>query len=325
MQNSAAHVFDASAPAYSAVKVWNRIMSCDRTPARLTTLKDQGETGVYRLHAIGPEGENVIAKRSLAGETEIERAVYQDVLSQLPQPALKCYGIGQDEESEYAWLFLEDAGDESYAANDPRQTAMLCKWLAVMHCCASRLPSAALLPDRGPAHYLNALASGSRKIRDCLSNPALQENDTETLDDILRRLASIGCRWKQVEDFCDGMPKTLVHGDFAGKNTRVRGSGADLTFYPLDWATAGWAVAAADLELDIDIELYWSFTREMWPRHHLDDWKQMALYGRIFRVLAGIEWAAVSLEYEWVSRPMSYMRAYDAYLEESIQAAGWEG
>jgi len=92
---------------------------------------------------------------------------------------------------------------------------------------------------------------------------------------------------------CAGVPSTLVHGDFRPKNAYLRDDGAGMCLFPIDWEMAGWGVPAADLTR-VDLRAYWAVVRERWPDVDLGTVERLALFGQIFRLLAGIGWAATN-------------------------------
>src|SRR3990172_6727851 len=81
----------------------------------------------------------------------------------------------------------------------------------------------------------------------------------------------------------------------------------------MDWETAGWGVPAADLAPcsgvppapQMDMTLYGSMVRECWPSLDTQAIQRLATVGRLFRRLAAIHWASVSLAYEYVEDPIA--------------------
>ncbi len=123
------------------------------------------------------------------------------------------------------------------------------------------------------------------------------------------------------------MPATLVHGDFARQNVRVRHGQAGLVLLPFDWGTAGWGVPAADLAGSAtfasqfpgarhilagcaDIVAYRSAIGDMWPLLDVESLQRLANVGSIFRVLAAINWDTWMLD-----RP-----AATGYIDEFIDS-----
>jgi aminoglycoside phosphotransferase (APT) family kinase protein len=96
------------------------------------------------------------------------------------------------------------------------------------------------------------------------------------------------------------MPCTVVHGDFVPKNVRVARRAGRLVVLPFDWETAGWGPPAADLAsfqkgIRPDLTHYANAVAGAWPGLGIDDLMAMSDLGRLFRVLAAIDWASVGL------------------------------
>jgi aminoglycoside phosphotransferase (APT) family kinase protein len=120
------------------------------------------------------------------------------------------------------------------------------------------------------------------------------------------------------------MPRTLVHGDFVGKNVRVRKGPTGSTLLPFDWESAGYGVPAADLDR-LDTAVYYSTISEFWTSLRLEDVQQLAKYGRISWLINFVFWAAPNLAYPWVEKTMRrQMIYYHSWLTDSIRMVGWE-
>ena len=136
-----------------------------------------------------------------------------------------------------------------------------------------------------------------------------------------------------MERFCEGIPQTLVHGDFVGKNVTIRSGQDGKTLLPFDWENAGWGVPAVDLAqaalprtsflANPELATYLSLVRGRWPGLDLATIEGLANYGRIFRCLAALHWEAQSLAHQWVEWPLKNMAAYEAELLDAMQTAGW--
>src|SRR5262249_55908333 len=145
------------------------------------------------------------------------------------------------------WLFVEDVGDRRLSDSSAEAQVLAARWLARLHASAGDLAAARRLPDIGTARYLAALRgarAGGRGHPGDRAPTAAQRAIPAALLDELDRLES---RWPEVELACEGLPRTMVHGDFRPKNVRVRGRDANATLFALDWEMAGWGVPAADL------------------------------------------------------------------------------
>jgi len=318
-------------PEHPAVKAWGKLLPGRVEPESIEILQEHKKSAVYRLVGVGPRGSTIIAKRCWTATALIERAIYEEILPHLPITALRYYGSTQDEDDEFCWLFLEDVGSERFSPLIEEQRALVARWLGMMHTSAARVAAAARLPDRGPSHYLEHLQSARETILRNLTNPALKPDDVALLETILSQCDVLESRWSQMEKCCEGMPSTLVHGDFRPKNVYVRTDHAGTGLFPIDWETAGWGVPAADLapsrELlpahQLDMTAYWFIVRECWPSLDFQAIQRLANVGRIFRRLAYISWESTSLAYEWLEKPMKAMRTYQAELADAIQTAPW--
>ncbi len=107
-------VLDANLLEHPAAIAWRKVAPDHGAPDRITKLKETRRSRVYRLHGAGPRGAPVIAKLCTSAGVAIERAIYEDVLPNLPVTALRFYGLLED--SEGHWLFLEDSGSQKYSS-----------------------------------------------------------------------------------------------------------------------------------------------------------------------------------------------------------------
>ena len=330
---------------HPAVKAWSELRPARVAPERIEVLRERQKVShkatVYRLAGVGLASSAVIAKRRPQASAVIERTIYEEVLPHLPMTALHYYGFVEEPDRTFGWLFLEDAGSEEYSPYIGEHRALAAQWLGLMHTSAACVAAADRLPDRGLGHYLEHLRSGRDRILRNLANPALKVDDLAVLRSIVSQCAILESHWSQMERLCEGLPRTLVHGDFTGKNLRVRTGQVGIALLPFDWEMAGWGVPAADMaqsarldrgdfsakrrtfSANPDVATYWSVVREHWPSLDLRTIQQLANCGKMFRSLAAINWEAYSLSYEWVERAMGHMRIYQAELADAIRTAPW--
>src|SRR5207247_194051 len=122
------------------------------------------------------------------------------------------------------------------------------------------------------------------------------------------RLCDVAAHWDRLEEVCEGAPRTLVHGDFNGKNLRLRSENGHSTIVVFDWEAAGWGVPAADLaqaaqfsrlSASPDLPSYWSMVRERWPNASPEALERLAHCGSAFRALAGLSWELPNLASDW--------------------------
>jgi aminoglycoside phosphotransferase (APT) family kinase protein len=308
---------------HPAVQAWATIVPGARKPETIEVLRRGGKkAAIYRLMNAAPheDGRAVIAQRARLSKALIERAIYHDVLPHLPVPAPRFYGFLEDG-PEFAWLFLEDVGADRYDPADPTHRALGARWLAQMHATAAGVAATRSLPAAGPARYLRHLRKGRSTIESHLANPAITAEESDELRMIVANLDRTEGAWARIEAVCAPFPKTLVHGDFRRKNVYLRRGPRGVEVLPIDWETAGWGVPAIDL-IRIDVATYCDAAQTTWPDLRFDVVSRVAVAGRIFSQLAGIDWVSPQLGYEdhlYIIRPMSWLRDFHAQLGDALR------
>ncbi|MGA7501055.1 MAG: phosphotransferase [Isosphaeraceae bacterium] len=295
----------------------------------VVTLKCREKSAVYRLVGAGPGESAVIVKRCLRTTGLIEHTIYKNVLPHLPVSALRSYGLVEGEGGRSCWLFLEDACGEVYSPENAAHRALAAQWLGLMHTSATRITPPPDLPDRGPGHYLGLLRSTREIILSSLTNPALTDDDVAVLESIVRQYNNLEARWDRVQKCCYGVPRTLVHNDFAGHNMRIRTREAGATLLPFDWEFAGWGIPAVDLVLSLlpsrrfswnpDLVAYWAVVREDWPEFDLQAIRRWANLATWFRCLNAISWDAPELAQNWAGEFIDTIRYYQAVMDCALQ------
>lgn len=322
---------------HPAIQFWRTIQPKSDEPTVIEILKEarhkknsnKKKSAVYRLKGIYGNGSAVIAKRCLRNAAAIERTIYQEILPRLPVPTLDYYGFLEEPDSNYCWLFVEDAAGQDYSPHKSEHRSAAGRFLGLLHASATSIDATARLPDRGPQYYLDQLRAAANTILRNLDNPALTGNDIMILRKILAQYELLESRWGEVKALCDNIPKTLVHGDFVAKNMYVRTSEEGVRVFPFDWEMAGWGAMIADLaqsppsstrfSANPDITVYWAMVRDFWPGVELQTLRYLAKFGTLFRLLVSIEWAAQSLAYEWIQGTMSRMNVYESRLANAIR------
>jgi aminoglycoside phosphotransferase (APT) family kinase protein len=169
-------------------------------------------------------------------------------------------------------------------------------------------------------------------ILQCLGNPALRMEDLMVLEAMMGQYGALESQWTQIAAFCDRVPRTLVHGDLAAKNARIRASQDGNRLMILDWETAGWGVPAIDLAQFTAGSLSPSLTAYSQSRDRLGaivDWPEgpelalLAGIGGIFRLIAAASWETDSLLTPWVERSMRNMKNYHAAMAACLREARW--
>jgi hypothetical protein len=270
------------------------LQECVRRPGELYRMI--GKPSVYRLASLGPGGVNVIAKRCESAAAAAECSIYENVLSHLPVSMLRYYGLVADDDQQFCWLFLEDAGEEPYLLEIEEYRVLAGRWLGLMNVSAQELRAVARLPDRGPGFYLERLLASRETIREILENSSLSNTDSALLRAIISHCDALEGQWGRIARFCNRMPRTLVHGDFAVQNARLRSGPAGTSLMIMDWEGAGWGSPAADLaqfvgeSLSPDLCTYYSVVGSNWPRLGLADLESHAELGRMFRLISSLDW-----------------------------------
>ena len=127
-----------------------------------------------------------------------------------------------------------------------------------------------------------------------------------------------------MEAFCSTLACTLVHGDLKPKNVRVRPGVSGIAIWVLDWERAGWAVPAADLECYADLAVYGSVVNALGTRISHRDIEMLAVYGKLFRLIASVEWDSQWLSTKWVEQPMINLRLYRERLGQLLDGEVWQ-
>ena len=255
---------------------------------------------VYQLSGSGTTRGDVIAKRSLRQYAGVERTVYEDILPDLPVSSLRYYGSTEDEDDpDYCWLFIEDADGRAYTPRLKAHRVAAGRYLGTLHTSSACHQALSKLPDRGPAHYLERLRSARQWIEKTL-NLELETEEIESLQTIISNLERLEGRWDQLLEFCESLPRTLVHGDFSDHNIRIRAMVPRTTLVSFDWADAGRGVPPVDIIgrfthrgshfVEPDIYTYWLVARKIWSLPNIQTIRKFETVGKTFRAISAVAW-----------------------------------
>ncbi len=317
---------------HRAVKAWRQIQPEWSEPEKIEILKLKRKTSVYRLSGGGLNGSASIAKRCRTPTATVERAVYDEFLPSLPMPAVRCRGFVPEPEGEFCWLFLEDAGTDAYSPASEEHRVLAGQWLGTLHRARLSADFQALLPDRGTNHYLQLLRATQAGLGARFDNPVLPADDVAMLRNVVAQCAVVEAHWDELERFCPGLPRTLVHGDFVVKNLRLGAGSNGPALLVFDWEMAGWGVPATDLAQFLgdtvtpDLEAYGSLLRQDFPQLDVHDIQRLADYGNLLRLVDKIFWETkrmVGDSYEFLLRSLTTVRLYEPQLASALRAAGW--
>jgi len=319
---------------HPAVRAWCGLYP-HAEPRSITPLRvRKRKSSVYRLEGVGQAGSPVIAKRCRTAVAQVERMVYEDVLADLTVPSLRYYGFVEEPDAASSWLFIEEASGPDYSNLLPEHRARAGRWLGLLHAAAADAAAGERLPDGGPGRYHERLRKLRETFRQHLDNPVLLPEDVAFLEGLLARLDDLAGRWHLVEGVCRGVPATLVHGDFNGRNMRLRTVGNEGTITVFDWEDAGWGVPAVDLAQQLtvpsgqlsanpDVPSYWSAVHQRWPHLSSEACWQLAYCGTVFRTLSAMSWIADDLANDWAHASLRDMRLYAAELDGALERLDW--
>jgi len=211
---------------------------------------------------------------------------------------LRYLGFVGEDEGEFGWLFIEDAGDGRYGPT--RHRRLLARWLGTLHGAAAALELPSSLPERGPDQHLEHLRAARATIFDGIANPALRAVDKGMLRALLSTFDRIESGWGGVESICADLPRTLVHGDLAHRHLRLRRDEAGPAILAFDWEWSGRGVPAADVHLlagatRADLACYRSAVLDHATGLGDDDLQALLLVGNGFRLLACADWVSTDL------------------------------
>jgi ATP-binding cassette subfamily B protein len=332
---------------HPAVTAWGRLHP-EAEPRALTVLKrskQKRKSATFRLEGCGPEGTSVIAKLCSRNDAKLERTIYRGVLPRFPAASLRYYGM-LDEDADWSWIFLEDAGVERYSPLIPEHRRLAARWLAALHGFAAEVPEASHLPPRGPAHYLKHLRSGRGALERQLYERAPGGAEMHILATLLFQLEVLESRWDDVRAFCKTLPRTLVHGDLSRSNMRVRAGESGMELVAFDWEKAGWGVPPPDLArlepherrsaarfkpsgefygfcADPCLETYRSVLRDESTYLRPETVERMATVGILFQCLATIDWLSLRFTPDWT--PTTQLVMCSLWISNAMQVAGWTG
>lgn len=309
---------------HPAAQIWHRIKGGNSIPSSIEKLigTSWNKSSIYRLNNVGPGGAHVIAKRANRTSLSAERIVYELILPQIPVSQLHCYGFFQEEESDFCWLFIDEATGMPYSESIETHKITASKWLGKIHAATARMKIPGDLPRVGPRRYVSFLEFACKRIIKHIDHANLTKTNQNVLRKIVGHCDTIKSHWDEIKSFCDTIPSCLVHGDFIGKNVRILLQDNEPLLYVLDWEASGWGVPAEDIG-GLDMDIYWSIIKDTDFSLNRQTLQRLSDLGLVFRYLAWIQATSVGLEYEWVEKTMQDLTLYKDKLEQACQSMGW--
>ena len=320
---------------HPAAVAWTQFSSGQRLSTNVEVLKETRNEvnhlihGVYRLKfENGTNTDSVVAKRSTIEKARKEWMVYKKILSQISVRSPDCFGIQEADDDQHAWLFLEDAGSGAFQSKNEDHQMLKGRWLGSFHVGASQLSGSIDLINRGPADRRDCMTLVMDKIRVCLEKSDHSPVYDQSFRDVLAIGSQILSSWAEIEDTCQELPWTVLHGDLVPKNMAVQTKGSELVLMVFDWQTASWAPPSADLAPGYwnntgvkFLRSYLSTVAESWPSVDINTIRRLARVGSLFRMIDAIEWDLSWLD-QWQPDALDdRMRTYRKRLQKFVSAA----
>lgn len=303
---------------HAAVEAWRRVIDDAAAVRDIETLKPaHRKSAVYRVTWADEGGDSLVAKRAPVSVVRHEARVYT-LLERLEIPAPRVRAVSADGDA--GWIFLEDAGDVGLDAGDLGHRRLAGSWLGTLHRVAAAPSARMALPDRSDLHYRATHHRARGALARGRDHPRVDDAGSARLTRLDAGLGRLEEVWPVIRAGARSLPATLVHGDFVGKNVRVRPDGATGThrLLPLDWETSGYGSPAVDLE-HVDLEAYAdAYGRDALTASILE---HVARSGRAFRLVLEIEWASRALDTPWPDATMHrYLPTYERWLDRLLRA-----
>ena len=171
------------------------------------------------------------------GPSYHELRVYQQILSRVDLGTPQLYAVRWEPDFGIYWIFLEDVGTSRL--RDSRNYARwvpAARWAARFHVAVRNLPQShtSFLPVWDLAHYHRCAERARGILRE------LNVQDRALVSQALEHYESrIG--------WFAALPKTVIHGQFFGKNIMLRTRRGDRMLAVIDWETAALGPGGFDL------------------------------------------------------------------------------
>ena len=107
----------------------------------------------------------------------------------------------EDEDSRFAWLILEDAGDKNCGPKIALHSRLAGKWLGSLHVSAMDLNVTSELVSQGYGEYGIRLGLAKQELESVLNKEALQPDDLRDLRDLMTVTDQLLARWSQLEEY----------------------------------------------------------------------------------------------------------------------------
>ena len=189
---------------------------------------------------LNPDHQIETAQKVRAGDlgpSYQELRVYQQILSRVNLDTPQLYAVRWEPDSEVYWIFLEDVGNSRLRdSRNYLRWVPAARWAARFHASTRNLPSSqtSFLPVWDVAHYQRC----AERVRGILAE--LNARDRALVNQAVEHYVS------RINWFA-ALPKTVIHGQFFGKNIMLRAGRGDRMLAVIDWETAALGPGGFDL------------------------------------------------------------------------------
>ena len=301
---------------HEAVSAWTDFAGSAPRVVGIERLKEENKTRAYRLDLERWRTRTVIAKWRACPEN-LERLIFEEVLPSAGLPSLSIYGETTRGDDGASWMFIEDAGPDSFVVAHAADRVLAARWLATLHAWHGLGGVASRLPERSLRLYGVALRTSVDVIAQNLDRPWVTGSAREALARLIGLLERIDARWDRLQDLWANAPTVVVHGDFKAGNLRVRERAGTPELVVFDWEMAGTGAPCVDLAGIPDVESYAAGVRFSWPSFTPTNARTFARVGMVLRWLVTLKWVVSSLRQPWCHLPT--FAAYEASLAEAVR------
>lgn len=276
-----------------------------------------GKAAVFRVEA--PGGAAFVAKLQGTSSCELEARVYQDVLAQLPNRAIRCHGVVPSGEPNLAWLLTDYAAGIPFDPGRRDHGARLAAWLAALHEGSRHIARSGTFPDHGSGYWFKKIANAHRiLVAAAAQTVRLAPTLRNEISDLAAVLAQTLDRWEAVLAPTAAVPGCLTHGDLVAKNIAIHATGRlpGEGYEPLvfDWEASGWGSPAVDL-VRVDVDVYRRALAEGGAALSEETAQALGALGAIFWVAFVLIGEELSLMSSWPDRSARRVASYLEFLD----------
>jgi len=253
---------------------------------------DTGEQVTAFFKDLNPDHQIETARKVRTGglgPSYHELRVYQQILSRTDLGSPRLYAVRWEPHCGIYWLFLEDVGSSRLRdCRNYERWVPATRWAARFHAATRNLPPSqtSFLPVYDFAHYHRC----AERVRRIL--PELNALDQTMVNEALEHYASrIG--------WFAALPRTVIHGQFFGKNIMLRAPQGEQMLAVIDWETAALGPGGFDV-VSISSGRWTDGQRQAMWRAYFDEyqaqtgllrsWKDFCWEVRELEIYQALEW-----------------------------------